>query len=60
MDQVVVDAGDLPVRAGDVAVMFGPGTGGEPTAADWACWADTNPHEILTGIGPRVVRRYLS
>jgi alanine racemase len=60
MDEVVVDTGDLPVRPGDVAVMFGPGTAGEPTAADWARWADTNPHEILTGIGPRVVRRYLS
>jgi alanine racemase len=60
MDGVVVDAGNLPVRAGDVAVMFGPGTAGEPTAADWAHWADTNPHEILTGIGPHVVRRYLS
>jgi alanine racemase len=58
MDQIVVDAGDLPVRAGDPAVMFGPGDGGEPTAADWARWADTDPHEILTGIGPRVVRRY--
>jgi alanine racemase len=60
MDGVVVDAGDLPVRPGDIAVMFGPGTAGEPTAADWAHWADTNPHEILTGIGPHVVRRYLS
>ncbi|MEV6848004.1 alanine racemase [Actinoplanes sp. NPDC051411] len=60
MDEVVVDIGDLPVQPGDVAVMLGPGTSGEPTAADWARWADTNPHEILTGIGPRVVRRYLS
>jgi alanine racemase len=60
MDEVVVDIGDLPVRPGDTAVMFGPGTAGEPTAADWARWADTNPHEILTGIGARVVRRYLS
>lgn len=60
MDEIVVDTGDRPVRPGDVAVMFGPGAGGEPTAADWADWAGTNPHEIITGIGPRVVRRYLS
>ncbi|GAA2874977.1 alanine racemase [Actinoplanes cyaneus] len=56
MDQVVVDAGDLPVRAGDRVVLFGPGTGGEPTVAEWARWAETIPHEILTGIGPRVRR----
>ena len=58
MDQVVVDVGDLPVRVGDPAVMFGPGTQGEPTAAEWAQWADTNPHDILTGIGSRLPRRY--
>ncbi|MEV6600239.1 alanine racemase [Actinoplanes sp. NPDC051346] len=58
MDQVVLDVGDLPVRAGEYAVMFGPGDDGEPTADDWAGWADTNPHEILTGVGARVSRRY--
>lgn len=55
MDQIVVDAGDLPVRAGDTAVVLG---GDGPSVAQWAEWAGTNPHEILTGIGPRVVRRY--
>jgi alanine racemase len=58
MDHLIVDAGDLPVRAGDVAVIFGTGASGEPTAADWAQWSDTNPHEILTAVGPRVLRRY--
>ncbi|WP_454856742.1 alanine racemase [Promicromonospora soli] len=58
MDQVVLDVGDLPVQAGDVAVMFGPGADGEPTADEWAQWADTNPNDILTGIGARVPRRY--
>jgi alanine racemase len=58
MDQVVLDVGDLPVQPGDVAVMFGPGTEGEPTAREWAQWADTNPNDILTGIGARVTRRY--
>jgi alanine racemase len=56
MDQCVVDAGDLPVRAGDQVTLFGPGRDGEPTVAEWASWAGTNPHEILTGIGPRVPR----
>lgn len=59
MDQFVIDVGDLPVAAGDRVVVFGPGDLGEPTVADWARWADTNPHEILTGIGSRVPRRYL-
>lgn len=58
MDQFVVDAGDLPVRPGDEVVVFGPGTAGEPTVSDWAIWAGTNEHEILTGIGGRVPRRY--
>ncbi|KAA1379960.1 alanine racemase [Aeromicrobium fastidiosum] len=59
MDQVVVDVGDLPVRPGDVAVVLGPGGlggTGEPTAAEWAAWAGTIEHEILTGIGHRVQR----
>ena len=57
LDQIVVDAGDLPVVRGDTAVIFGPGDAGEPTVEDWAGWADTNPHEILTGIGAKVPRR---
>lgn len=57
MDQVVVDVGDAAVRVGDEVVVFGPGTAGEPTVADWARWAGTVPHEVLTGIGPRVERR---
>jgi alanine racemase len=60
MDQSVVDAADLPVRIGDPVVVLGPGDRGEPTAADWARWAGTNPNEILTGIGARVPRRHLS
>ncbi|MFJ1705879.1 alanine racemase [Kitasatospora sp. NPDC088346] len=59
MDQCVLDAGALPVGIGEDVVVFGPGDRGEPTAADWARWAGTNPHEVLTGIGARVPRRYL-
>ncbi|WP_433366340.1 alanine racemase [Actinoplanes sp. CA-142083] len=54
MDQIVVDTGPGEgVRVGDVAVVFGPGLGGEPTVADWATWAGTLPHEIVTGLGSR-------
>jgi alanine racemase len=56
MDQVVVDVGDDVVEPGDEAVVFGPGDDGEPTAGDWARWAGTIPHEIVTGIGARVRR----
>ncbi|MCT2583152.1 alanine racemase [Actinophytocola sp. S1-96] len=58
MDQFVVDLGDDTARAGDEVVVFGPGTEGEPTVAEWAGWAGTVPHEILTGVGPRVARHY--
>ncbi|PWR08196.1 alanine racemase [Micromonospora acroterricola] len=61
MDQCVADAGDLPVAIGDPVVVFGPGQGdgGQPTVAEWARWAGTNPHEILTGVGARVARDHL-
>lgn len=58
MDQFVVDLGDDTARTGDQVVVFGPGTEGEPTVAEWARWAGTVPHEIVTGVGPRVTRRY--
>jgi alanine racemase len=59
MDQVVVDIGPHLVGPGDVATVFGPGLFGEPTVADWAEWAGTIEHEIVTGIGARVVRRFV-
>ncbi|MFI8105391.1 alanine racemase [Streptomyces sp. NPDC086023] len=59
MDQCVVDTGTEQMAMGEEAVVFGPGAGGEPTAVDWAVWAGTTAHEILTGVGPRVPRRYL-
>ena len=58
MDQLVVDVGDLPVRPGDEVALFGPGTSGEPTIADWSRWAQTIPHEIMTGLGARIGRVY--
>jgi alanine racemase len=59
MDQFVVDLGRDTARIGDEVVIFGPGTAGEPTVAEWAAWAGTVPHEIVTGIGRRVPRHYL-
>jgi alanine racemase len=59
MDQFVVDVGDDPTRAGDLAVLFGPGRDGEPTAQDWADALGTIHYEVVTRIGPRVTRTYL-
>jgi alanine racemase len=60
MDQFVIDVGDTPAAIGDEIILFGPGDRGEPTARDWAGWSDTNAHEILTRIGPRVPRRHIA
>jgi alanine racemase len=60
MDQIVLDCGDDPVVAGDVAVLFGPGDGGEPTADDWAVVCDTINYEIVSRIGSaRMTRTYV-
>ncbi len=59
MDQIVIDAGDLPVECGDEVLLFGPGTRGEPTAQDWAQAAGTISYEIVSRFGPRVPRVYV-
>lgn len=57
MDQFVLDLGPgSSARAGDVAVLFGDGTRGVPTAQDWAEAADTISYEIVTRIGARLPR----
>lgn len=56
MDQIVVDTGDMSFPRGTTATVFGPGGGAVPSLQDWARWAGTIPHTILTGIGARVHR----
>ncbi len=60
MDQFVIDCGDDPVAAGDVATLFGPGDDGEPTADDWAAVLDTINYEVVTRFGgqARIPRVY--
>jgi alanine racemase len=58
MDQIVVDVGDGPVSAGDVAVLFGSGRDGGPTAQEWADVLGTIHYEVVTRVGPRVARVY--
>jgi alanine racemase len=57
MDQIVVDCGDDEVAAGDIAVLFGPGDQGEPTAEDWAVRVGTISYEIVSRIGSARVSR---
>lgn len=59
MDQVVVDLGDDEVAPGETATVLGPGADGEPTVTEWAGWADTLEHEVVTGFGPRLHRTTL-
>jgi alanine racemase len=59
MDQFVVDLGGDRAEVGDLAVLFGPGDQGEPTAEDWARATGTISYEIVTRIGVRVPRRYV-
>jgi alanine racemase len=60
MDQFVVDLGpgETDVAEGDDAILFGPGTQGEPTAQDWAELLGTINYEIVTSPRGRVTRTY--
>jgi alanine racemase len=60
MDQLMVDCGDLDVRAGEEAVLIGEQEGPagvqRVTAAEWAELVGTIGYEIVCGIGKRVPR----
>ena len=60
MDQFVVDLGpgQLDVAEGDEAILFGPGTRGEPTAQDWADLLGTIHYEVVTSPRGRITRTY--
>ena len=60
MDQFVVDLGpgQLDVAEGDEAILFGPGTAGEPTAQDWADLLGTIHYEVVTSPRGRITRTY--
>jgi alanine racemase len=58
MDQIVVDAGDDPVRVGDEVVLIGRQGEETITADEWAARLGTISYEIVCGFGPRLPRRY--
>lgn len=59
MDQVMVDCGPDTVRIGDEVVLIGTQDGAGITAVEWAGALGTIAYEVLTGISPRIPRRYL-
>lgn len=60
MDQFVVDLGPGPVDVaeGDEAILFGPGTRGEPIAQDWADLIGTIHYEVVTSPRGRIARTF--
>jgi alanine racemase len=56
MDMTMIDLGDLPGRAGDVATIYG----GRVSLDQQAAAAGTISYELLTSLGSRVPRRYRS
>ncbi len=60
MDQFLVDLGPghVDVSDGDEAILFGPGTDGEPTAQEWADLLDTIHYEVVTSPRGRIIRTY--
>ena len=59
MDQLLVDAGDVGVCAGDDVAFIGGPAGVAVTADEWAEWLDTINYEVVCAIGERVPRVYI-
>lgn len=55
MDQIVVDVGDADVSPGETVTLLGDDG---PSLREWAEWAGSIEHEIVTGLGARWTRVY--
>ncbi len=58
VDSSVIEASGGDLEVGDEVLLFGTGDSGEPTAEDWAGWADSIGDEIVTQVAARVPRVY--
>lgn len=58
IDSLSLDVAGSTVAVGDEVVLFGSGDDGEPTAEEWADWADTIGDEIVARASERLPRVY--
>lgn len=58
MDQIMVDAGNAPIRVGDDVVLIGTSGSRRITAWDIAALAGTIPYEVTCAVSQRVPRTY--
>jgi alanine racemase len=58
MDMTLVETGPLDVQVGDVATLVGEQGGDRITLEEFAGWSGALQRELLTGLGPRLVRVY--
>ena len=58
MDQMMVDVGKTPVRAGDEVVLIGSQAKFKITVEELARLSGTIPYEIVCGLGSRIPRVY--
>lgn len=56
MDQLVIDLGSDARSTGDEVVVFGDPSRGEPSAGEWAVWAERTPLALTAGLGHRIIR----
>lgn len=58
MDMTLVETGTVEVQVGDVATLVGEEATQHITLGEFATWSNELPHELLTGLGPRLPRVY--
>jgi len=59
MDMALIETGTVEVQVGDVATLVGEEAKQRITLGEFSQWAGELPHEVLTGLGPRLPRVYV-
>jgi len=60
LDSLAVAVGTATVSCGEMAVVFGSGSVGEPTIQEWGDALGTIGEEIATRLSPRIPRHYVT
>ena len=58
MDMTLVESGTVEVQVGDIATLVGEEAKQRISLDEFAAWSGELPHEVLTGLGPRLPRLY--